>query len=106
MDAAQGSEEANKIEVRGQVLGGGIPALSHATGANSVAVLGDENIKNFNMSASDQGPGFETGWPASRLNDLNLDDRWLHSDFKDIAYPFNHKLYDKIVGLGGLKNEN
>jgi hypothetical protein len=63
-------------------------------------------VKNFNMSAHGSGgtqdPGFETGWPAERLQDPTKLTRWLHSDLKDVAYPFNHKLHDKLVELGGL----
>jgi hypothetical protein len=99
LDPYRGNDEAKLIEVQAAVLGGGIPALSDATGANSVSVFGTENVRNFDMSASDQGQGFETGWPQDRLTDGDLRNRWLHSDFAKIAYPFVHKVYDKIVNL-------
>jgi len=58
----QGSSEATNIQVRADVLGRGIPALSLATGANSVSVFtddgGDRNIPLMN---------FETGWPSERI---------------------------------------
>jgi len=28
--------------------------------------------------------------------------RWLHSDMKDMAYFYTHKLYKELVELGGL----
>ena len=103
LTGTQGSSEATNSEVRAELLGTGIPALSHAAGANSVAVFGDENVKNFNMSRSGSNPGFEAGWPDGRA--LQWGTRWLHSDLKNVAYPFTYQLYDKLVELGGL-NEN
>ena len=106
LTGSQGSSEAANPQVRAVLLGVGLPALSHATGANFVEKFGPQNVKNFDMSAhgsvGSQNPGFETGWPASRPLDANLNPRWLHSDLKDVAYPFNHKLHDKLVELGGL----
>jgi hypothetical protein len=29
--------------------------------------------------------------------------KWHHSDFDYVAYPFTHKLFDKIVNDGNLK---
>jgi len=42
--------------------------------------------------------GFKNGteWPAERQQDLDLRDRWLHGDFRGVAYFFNFKLYDDI----------
>ena len=103
MDSSLGSDEAKKLDIRAEVLAGGISALSNPTGANSVSAFGAENIKNFNVSAHDsdggQDPGFETGWPQVRLSDRSLQNRWLHSDFEQVAYPFVHTLYDKLVSL-------
>jgi hypothetical protein len=101
MDASAGSTEAAKFDVRADILGGGIPALSYATGANSVGVFNN----NFDMNSADPDTGFQTGWPQERLDDSSLNTRWLHSDFEEIAYPFIHKLYEKIVNLEN-KNEN
>ena len=106
-DPQLGSDLARDPGVRAEVLGAGIPALSHATGANYMDKFHPLNSpdRNFNISASDQGPGFETGWPAKRKNG-DWGTRWLHSDLKAIAYPYNHKLHEKLVDLGGLNNEN
>jgi len=38
-----------------------------------------------------------------RTLDDDLEDNWLHSDFKNIAYPYVYKVFDKFVGIGGLK---
>ena len=101
LNGAGGSAEATNIQVRAEMLGVGLPALSHAAGANIVSVFG--NGHNFDLNSIDPNSGFQTGWPASRASTWGT--RWLHSDLKDVAYPFNHKLHDKLVELGGL-NEN
>ena len=98
LTGAGGSAEATNIQVRAEMLGVGFPALSHAVGANSVGVFGTDH--NFDLNSADPDNGFQTGWPASRAS--TYETRWLHSDLKDIAYPFNHKLHDKLVQLGGL----
>lgn len=65
-DSSGGSAEAAKLDVRSGILGGGIPALSHATGANSVEAFQDRNFDMMNM---------ETGWPQDRLNIQRLNNR-------------------------------
>jgi hypothetical protein len=104
-DPIQGSEVAKDPAIRAEVLGAAILALSHPVGSNFVEVFGNQNERNFNLSSRDVEVGFQTGWPASRLNDQDVTDRWLHSDLKDVAYQFNHRLYRRLVGLGGL-NDN
>jgi alpha-tubulin suppressor-like RCC1 family protein len=95
MDASAGSAEAAKYDVRADILGGGIPALSHATGANSVAVFEDRNFDLMSMETKDAGGNFL--WPSARPLDANQHPRWLHSDFEEVAYPFNYSFYDFIV---------
>jgi alpha-tubulin suppressor-like RCC1 family protein len=96
-----GSAEAANVQVRAEVLGRGIPALSLATGANSAGVFDN----NFDMNSTDPNFGFQTYWPLERISG-EWGTRWRHSDLKDVAYPFNHKLHDKLVQLGGLNNDN
>jgi len=69
-------------------------ARSFALGANElpVLVLG----KNINMEAL-RGTGFE--WPEERLEEWGT--RWLHSDLKNVAYIYTHKLFDELVYRGG-----
>jgi hypothetical protein len=89
MNNTTGSAEAAKFDVRAEVLAGGIPALSNPTGASSVNGFSD----NIDMMHR-----FENGWPKVRTDDNSKSTRWLHSDFKYVAFPFNHGLYDDIVG--------
>ena len=97
MDSSRGSDEAKKLNIRAEVLAGGIPALSNPTGANKVDLFGDG--QNYDLNSSDPRLGFQTSWPQARLNSSRLNNRWLHSDFEEIAYPFVHKLYETIVNL-------
>ena len=103
-DPVLGSDAAREMQVRAEVLGTGIPALSYATGANQLAAIGV--LRNFDLNSLNSNNGFQTGWPASRLANPDESTRWLHSDLKDVAYPYNHKMHDKIVDLGGLRNDN
>jgi hypothetical protein len=100
-DPPQGSAAAKELAVRAEVLGAGIPARSNPAGANALNKIGA--TRNFNLNSTDPQTGFQTGWPAIRPLDSNQNPRWYHSDMKDVAYPYNHKMHDKIVELGGLK---
>jgi len=86
-DSSGGSAEAAKSAVREQVLADGIPAWSNAAGGPDGSGLG-----GYDMSAH------ETGWPTIRVNDPKLTTHWLHSDIKNIAYPFNHEVFESIGG--------
>lgn len=85
-DPVNGSTIAQNSEVRAEVLGSGIPALSYAVARNAVDVFhppggADRNIDMMTL---------QTGWPADRVLSL-WENRWLHSDLREVAYPFNHK---------------
>jgi hypothetical protein len=100
-DPSEGSAVANDPAVRAQLLAAAIPALSRAQGANrSEQFDGPSGDRNFNLSS----PIFQTDWPQKRQNTRDIETRWLHSDLKDIAYPFNHRLHDTITDFGGLQN--
>ncbi len=75
-------------------LAKGIPALSPPAGATSLVSKG---ILSFDMNA----PAFRpNGWPRESGG---LRNRWLHSDIKNVAYFYTHKVFEKIVEIGGLK---
>jgi hypothetical protein len=87
-----GSTEALKPNVLNQTLAEAIPALSFAVGRNAVDEL-DENQDMMEL---------EDGWPTNRpINSLKKP-RWFHGDAKDVAYPFTHNLWQKLVTLGNL----
>jgi hypothetical protein len=54
--------------------------------------------RNFNLSSDN----FENGWPPDRITTTE-GNSWHHSDFIYVAYPFTHKLFDKIVNDGKMK---
>ena len=78
---------------RNQLLAEMIPALSDPAGLVEIESLPVD--RNLDMQNS-----FETEWPRGSSNP-----EWLHSDFKDIAYPYIHLLYDKFIELGGMSSE-
>jgi hypothetical protein len=84
-------------ENRNRILSDAIPALTLPIGANAVSVIGATH--NFNMQTE-----FEIGnnWPAERLAS-DEGNNWHHSDIRDVAYPFNYKVFDQIVKVGNLK---
>ena len=84
-----------------RILADAIPAMSWPVGSHAVPrlSLGGQPTRNFNIYS----PDFQNGWPAKRLENLSEFDKWWHSDFKDVAYTFTYKLFDKFVELGDLK---
>ena len=85
--------------LRNELLATGIPVLSPAAGK---AALGfpPETIgqHNFNINTDFR--------PASGAWGRNHEDygvRWLHSDMKDMALFYTHKLFDKLVEEGSLE---
>lgn len=74
-------------------LAQGIPALSPPTGRTNLTEYG---IPSFDMNGLKSN-----GWP--RADDHDQGDGFLHSDIKNVAYYFNHAVFEKIVEVGGLK---
>jgi hypothetical protein len=83
---------------RDRILSDAIPALTLPVGANAVSTFDDQTggKRNFDMQQT-----FKTGWPGSRSSVENQ--KWHHSDFDYVAYPFTHQLFDNIVNIGSLK---
>jgi len=80
------------------LLAKAIPALSGATGNTQLSTITDNGHQiDMNNSASSWRPN---GW--GRMHDV-YQDRWLHSDLKDMAYFYNHKIFESIVEQGSLK---
>jgi hypothetical protein len=71
-----------------ELLAKAIPARTYAAGRNPVPGLNPHDMQTE----------METGWPSSRDNN-----HWLLSDFKNVAYPFNHTLFENITRDGGLQ---
>ena len=82
-----------------------IPALSLPTGANHVPEIENSGGGNFNMQAVGPDPGYQNGWPDVRTRNEAYGTRWLHSDFKDIAFSFVYPLFKEFTILGGLDEQ-
>jgi hypothetical protein len=96
---SQGTDGSEYAKVnRDRLLAEAIPALSRATGRNSVEVFGREDAFNFDMQNRYKNNG---QWPPSR----NIDDenrKWKHSDLREIAYPYVYGLFVKFASQGEL----
>ena len=83
--------------LRKELLAKGIPALSGATGTMSVNIpYQSTDVRDIDMNSVSR----PNGWP--RLHAV-YEDRWLHSDLKDVAFFYNFKLFENLVTTGALK---
>jgi hypothetical protein len=88
---------------RNRILSDAIPALTLPVGANAVTNLDVRfgGNHNFDMQAV-----FENGWPSGRAT-LRVGaasfGEWHHSDCREVAYTFTHKLFDEIVNDANLR---
>ncbi len=76
------------------LLAQGIPALSPPTGGDSI---GGARV-NHNVNTGFFKPN---GWGRNPTDTYGT--RWLHSDMKDMAYPYTHIIFDTLVSEGGLQ---
>ena len=77
------------------IMGYEIPALSFAAGSTRLNPFTVENAINMN--------GIAVGWPFEERNITDMSIKWLHSDFKDVAYLYTHKLYKDMVDKGVMR---
>ena len=75
------ADAAYRYNLRAKFLADAIPATSFASGANPIDVFSERNI-NYASCISEP-------WPRSGS-------QWKHSDLKNIAYWYVHKLFTKI----------
>jgi hypothetical protein len=96
-----GSAVAANPAVRAQLLAEAIPSRTFGTGAN---ILVKSDLTPLIKANFDMNKEFHTrGWPAERTGDSLKQSRWLHSDLRDVAYPYNGMVFDKFVELEGEK---
>jgi hypothetical protein len=77
-----------------KLLAEAIPALSFSAGANFL-----DNIGTRSVHMQD----YRITWPEARLTHPDYQDYWLHSDLKDISYPYIRLVFDQIVRQGDLQ---
>ena len=89
---------ASRLEIDSH-LTQGIPALSPPTGRTD---LSHKGIPSYDMNGSQIKA---TTWPRepASIGSDDLGDNWLHSDLKNVAYFYTHRLFQKIVEVGGLR---
>lgn len=87
-----GSAVAQEPAMHRQLLADAIPALSNPMGRNQLSGFGSGNVDYMNFRRG----AYPSGWPR-RGND------WRHSGIKNVAYPYNHAIFDKVVSDGGLQ---
>ena len=80
--------------VRAAHLTKGVPALTPATGRTAFERW--SSGRTLNLGADVERPH---GWPVRSPYGT----RWLHSDMKDVALWYSHKLFEKIIEVGGLR---
>ena len=83
------TDTAATPELRARFLADAIPAESHAAGANAF----DENVLANNVSLMGQMSN-NNRWPEK---DDDNNPIWKHSAFKQVAYFFTYRLFDKFV---------
>ncbi len=93
-----GSDYAADAAQRNTLLAEMVPCLSFCAGSNPLRKLdalfpGSQH--NFDMQT------LHDGWPDQRT-DGNAPIEWHHSDFKEVAYAYTHKLYEKYVSIAQL----
>jgi hypothetical protein len=81
---------------RARILADAIPALTLPVGANPVHVL-QAIGHNFNMQAL-----YQNDWPADRMRTTETNN-WHHSDYREAAYIFTYKLFEKMVNTGEMR---
>ena len=95
-----GADASVILAQRDQLLAQGIPAISQATGKKALDNISDYH--NFNCQRLVTNEGIP--WPRGSFSDSNqLGGRWLHSDIKDLAYPFTQTLFSRLISEGALK---
>lgn len=84
-----GGTLATDDDVRVKILAEAIPSTSRAAGRNELAGFG------VGLNGNEDMMNMKTGWPRT-------DDSWLHSDFKNVGFPYVHLFYEDVVSKGGL----
>jgi len=102
-DPTLGSALANNKLVKYHVLASAIPALSYAAGSNPIGGKLMEG-RNFNMPSLFQTPGSQ--WPSEGHEDDEAVNQWLHSDFYGVSLSHVYLMYEKMIKLGKLDDEN
>ena len=97
-DPITGSIKAGERKVQYDVLARGIPSLSYAMATRRLSILSD--ARNFDMEAKGRT---QNQWPSEGHTAKDNMGNWLHSDFKSVALPYVHQMYEAMITNGDLK---
>jgi len=99
---APGSPLIEAPRVRYDLLARGLPALSPAAGGIPLPSLGGASgVSNYDLES--QGRPAGGSWPSEGHQSELTKDRWLHSDFKNVALPYAYPLYQTMINRGALR---
>lgn len=99
-DPTIASVKAGEVKVQYDLLARALPALSYAAAVNPIiAVRTRSPNRIFDMETNGRTQG---QWPAENHPGISSG-RWLHSDFKNVALPYVHQMYDEMISKGSLK---
>lgn len=102
LSIAPGSPLADMPKMRYDLLARGLPALSPAAGSTPFPALGgNESIINYDLEG--RGRPVSGDWPLDGHGSPLTHDRWLHSDFKNVALPYVYPLFLTMINRGGLR---
>ena len=88
--------------VRFDLLARGLPALSPAAGSTPIPPTGGPGLlTNFDLEI--QGRPTGGGWPTDGHGSPLTQERWLHSDFKNVALPYAYPLFLHMINRGELR---
>ena len=97
-----GSPLVESPRVRYDLLARGLPALSPAAGATPIPVLGGVgSVTNYDLEI--QGRPVGGNWPTEGHVSPLTNERWLHSDFKNVALPSVYPLFINMINRGKLR---
>jgi hypothetical protein len=97
-----GSPLVEAPRVRYDLLARGLPALSPAAGSTPIPPAGGASaVSNYDLEL--QGRPADGNWPDEGHRSPLTRDRWLHSDFKNVALPYDYPLFLMMINRGGLR---
>jgi pimeloyl-ACP methyl ester carboxylesterase len=95
-----GSAYANADQTR--LLAEMFPARTFAVGRNPISRSQRVNPQDGIGINLDMNNTFKSDWPESRVSSRKAES-WLHSDIKDVAFPFCHGLFREWTKFGTMK---
>ncbi|MFP4166482.1 MAG: hypothetical protein ACLFUF_04850, partial [Opitutales bacterium] len=99
-DPVVASEKAGETKVRYDLLARGIPALSYAAAVMELPQpQSGASVNNWDLEAVGRNP---TNWPIEGHTGDQQPNRWLHSDFRNVALPYVVPMFETMINQGLL----